>query len=163
MQARRLDAITMLLGDAGSIEMAANRMRSDFARVSLNLLQQTAVRKAQKYDVWVGVDPRHLASLASALGAPPNQGLAVLSNFRAISVGLYLRDQIRIHGVQRRTQSHPCSGVRGFAAGMACADYDNVVLLIEHRYFPMQNVEKMRPRISSVTTSPVSSSNADNA
>jgi hypothetical protein len=86
----------MLLGDAGSFEMAANRMRSDFARMPLNLLQQTAVREAQKYDIWVGVDPRHLASLASALGAVPNQGFAVLSNFRAISVCLYLRDQIRM-------------------------------------------------------------------
>jgi hypothetical protein len=96
LQAKRLDAITMLLGDAPSLEMAANRMRADFARMTSNLLQQTAAREAQKYDLWVGVDPRHLASLASAFGGVPNQGFAVLSNFRAISVGLYLRDQIRL-------------------------------------------------------------------
>src|SRR5262245_59851643 len=74
---------------------------------------------------------------------------------------LHLCDEIRVHRVECRVQSHTCGRVRRFAARMAGAHYDDIAFLIENLYLPMQNVEKMRSRISSVTTSPVNSSKAD--
>jgi hypothetical protein len=96
MQAKRLDAITMLIGDANSLEMASHRMRSPTVRATYNSLQQAATLEAMKYDAWIGLDPRRLASMASAFGGGSNPALTMAANLRGISVGLYLRDQIRM-------------------------------------------------------------------
>jgi hypothetical protein len=99
MQAKRLDAITMLIGDANSLEMASLRMRSPTVRATYNSLQQAATLEALKYDAWIGLDPRRLASIASAFGGGSNPALAMVANLRSLSVGLYLRDQIRMEAV----------------------------------------------------------------
>jgi len=96
MQAKRLDAITMLVGDANSLELANLRMRSPNVRATYNSLQQTATLEALKYDAWIGIDPRRLASIASAFGGASNPALGVAANLRGISAGLYLREQIRM-------------------------------------------------------------------
>lgn len=96
MQAKRLDAITMLIGEARSLEMANLRTRSTFVRTTSNALQQAATQEALKYDAWIGVDPRRLASVASAFGGGQNPTLNQLAVLRGLSVGLYLRDQIRL-------------------------------------------------------------------
>jgi len=96
MQAKRLDAITLLIGDPVSMRMADLRMRSPFTRSTTNSLQQTATREALKYDAWIGIDPRHLASVASVFGAASTPGLSGLGNLLGLSAGLYLRDQIRL-------------------------------------------------------------------
>jgi hypothetical protein len=100
MQTQRLDAITMLIGDARSLEMTGHRMRSTMVRTSFNALQTAATEEGLKYDAWIGIDPRHLAALASAFGGGSSaQSLGMLSNLRGISVGLYLRDQLRMEAV----------------------------------------------------------------
>ena len=99
MQARRLDAITMLIGDINSLEHANLRIRSKLERTTWNPLQQAATREALKYDAWIGVDPRHLASITSALGGGSNPGLAALAQMRGVSIGLYLREQIRMEAL----------------------------------------------------------------
>jgi hypothetical protein len=71
-------------------------MRSSGARTTWNALQKTATREALKYDAWIGFDPSHLASMASAVGGGSRPELAMLANLRGLSVGLYLRDQIRL-------------------------------------------------------------------
>ena len=96
IQSQRLDAITVLIGDARSMEMANLRLRSTMARSTSNALQQAATREALKYDAWFGVDPRLLASLAHGRGAAANQLFSSLANLRGLSLGLYLRDQIRL-------------------------------------------------------------------
>jgi hypothetical protein len=96
MQAKRLDAITVLIGDSSSLAMASLRMRSPYARTTGNSLQQVATREALKYDAWIGFDPARLTSVASALGAAATPGMRSLGNLRGLSAGLYLRDQIRI-------------------------------------------------------------------
>jgi hypothetical protein len=96
MQSKRLDAFTMLIGDPDSMRFATLQMQGHFPRKTWNPLQQTATLESQKYDVWVGVDPRHLASMGSLLGGGSNQATAMLANLRGFSVGIYLRDQIRI-------------------------------------------------------------------
>ena len=78
-------------------------------------------------------------------------------------IARHLRDQIRIHRVQRRVQTHTRGRVRRFTAGMTGAHNHDIVCLVKHRYFPIQNVEKFVPRISSVTTSPVNSFSAASA
>jgi hypothetical protein len=97
MQAKRLDAITLLVGDAHSLQFADLRLRS--ARQTSNLLQQTATREALKYDLWIGVDPKHLPSIAAAYGARSNPTINALSNLRGISLGVYLRDQVRVEAL----------------------------------------------------------------
>jgi len=69
------------------------------ARSTSNALQQAATREALKYDAWFGVDPRLLASLASARGAAANQLFSSVANLRGCFFGLYLRDQIRLEVV----------------------------------------------------------------
>jgi hypothetical protein len=96
MQAKRLDAATMLIGDANALAFASLRMRSPVLRSTHNSLQQAATLEALKYDLWVGVDPRQLASLAASFGGASNPGLNMLASLRSISVGLYLSDQIRM-------------------------------------------------------------------
>jgi hypothetical protein len=96
MQSKRLDAITLLIGDAQSLEFASLRLRGPAGRETWNPLKQTATLEAMKYDAWVGVDPRHLAALAAAFGGGANPSLAMLGNLRGFSMGIYLRDQIRI-------------------------------------------------------------------
>src|SRR5207245_1428201 len=66
MQAKHLDAITMLVGDAHSMEMANLRMRSTGAPTTWNPLRKAATREALKYDAWIGLAPGHIASMASA-------------------------------------------------------------------------------------------------
>ena len=95
MQSKRLDAATMLIGDASSLQFANLRMRGPVGRTSWNSLQQAATREALKYDVWIGVDPRHLASMASSFGGSPVPA-PVLAAIRGISLGVYLRDQLRM-------------------------------------------------------------------
>jgi len=94
-QSKRLDAATMLIGDASSLKFANLRMRGPVGRTSWNPLQQAATREAMKYDAWVGVDPRHLASMASIFGGSPIPA-PVLAAIRGISLGVYLRDQLRM-------------------------------------------------------------------
>jgi hypothetical protein len=96
MQAKRLDAATMLIGDANSLEMASQRMRSPTVRATYNSLQKAATLEALKFDTWVGLDPRRMAPMVSALGGGSNPGLAMVANMRSISVGVYLRDQVRM-------------------------------------------------------------------
>jgi len=96
IQYKRLDAITTLIGDARSMEMAGHRMRSTVTRSTSNALQAAATREALKYDAWFGVDPRLLASLARGRGAGANELLSSVANLRGLSFGLYLRDQIRL-------------------------------------------------------------------
>ena len=76
-------------------------------------------------------------------------------------IARHLRDQIRVHRVERGCAPHARGRMRRFASGMTCADNDYIVGLVEHRYLPIQNVEKIRPRISSVVISPVNSFSAD--
>ena len=95
MQSKRLDAATMLIGDASSLQFANLRIRGPAGRTSWNSLQQAATREALKYDVWIGVDPRHLASMASSFGGSPVPA-PVLAVIRGISLGVYLRDQLRM-------------------------------------------------------------------
>lgn len=94
-QAKRLDAITLLIGDAQSLEFANLRIRGAAGRTTWNPLQQAATREALKYDAWIGIDPRHLASMASAFGGGSNPAPGMLANLRGFSLGVYLRDQIR--------------------------------------------------------------------
>jgi hypothetical protein len=96
VQSKRLNAFTMLAGDADSLEMASHRMQSKFQRTTSNTLQQTATLEALKYDAWIGLDPRLLSSLAARLGGGSSQAMAMLTSQRSLSLGLYLRDQIRI-------------------------------------------------------------------
>ena len=96
MQSKRLDAITALIGDARSIEMAGHRMRSTLTSSTSNVLQRTATREALKYDAWSGVEPRYIAALASAHGGGTNQLSGLVANIRGASFGLYLRDQLRL-------------------------------------------------------------------
>jgi hypothetical protein len=49
-----------------------------------------------KYDAWIGVDPRYLSSVASAFGEQLSPAMAGLANLRALSLGLYLRDNLRL-------------------------------------------------------------------
>ncbi len=103
-QIKRIDPITTLIGEGSSLEFANMRMQSKAPRTTFNPLQQTATREALKYDAWIGLDPRQLTSMASSLGASkmgggPNPALAMLGNLRAISVGLYVRDQLRMEAV----------------------------------------------------------------
>jgi hypothetical protein len=99
MDARRLDAITLLIGDAHSLQFADLRLRGPVARQTSNLLQQTATREALKYDLWIGIDPRRLVSMAAAFGARPNPAMNGLANLRGISLGIYLRDEIRVEAL----------------------------------------------------------------
>jgi hypothetical protein len=96
MESRRIDAITMLAGDARSIQFASLRMQSPAARETANRLLQEATREALKYDVWIGIDPRHLTSLAASFGVRSNPTLSSLGALRGISLGIYLRDQLRV-------------------------------------------------------------------
>jgi len=96
MQSKRLDAATMLIGDASSLQFANLRMRGPVGRTSWNSLQQAATREALKYDVWIGVDPRHLASMASSFGGSSPIPAPLLAVIRGISLGVYLRDQLRM-------------------------------------------------------------------
>ncbi len=96
MQSKRLDAITMLIGDAVSLERATLRLRGSIPRTTINTLQQTATKEALKYDAWVGIDPSHMVTVMSALGAPLTPQTRSLGNLRGLSAGLYLRDQIRM-------------------------------------------------------------------
>jgi hypothetical protein len=98
-QIKRIDAITTLLGDTNSLAFANMRMQAKTQRTTFNPLQQTATREALKYDAWVGVDPRQMGSLASAMGGKSSQALAMLANLRGISVGVYLREQLRMEAV----------------------------------------------------------------
>ncbi len=103
-QVKRIDAITTLVGEGSSLEFANMRMQSKTPRSSFNPLQQTATREALKYDAWFGLDPRQLVSMASTLGASKmggdaNQALAMLGNLRGLSIGLYVRDQLRMEAV----------------------------------------------------------------
>jgi len=99
MQTKRLDAITALAGDPQQLEWAARRMQSAAPQKTLNPLQQAATREALKYDAWIGVDPRQLASMASALGSSSNPALGMTASLRGVSLGLYLRDQIRLEAL----------------------------------------------------------------
>ena len=79
-------------------------------------------------------------------------------------IARHLGDQIHIHRVQRRLQTHSRGCVRRFTAGMTRTHNHDVVFFVKHHsYFPIQNVEKILPRMSSVTTSPVNSSSAASA
>src|SRR5258708_38856039 len=91
MQSKRLDAATMLIGDASSLQFANLRMRGTAGRTSWNSLQQAATREALKYDVWIGVDPRHLTSIASSLVGSPIPA-PVLAAIRRLSLRVDLRD-----------------------------------------------------------------------
>jgi hypothetical protein len=98
MQAKRLDAFTLLVGEPDSLAMASHKMQITAARSTGNSLQQTATLEGMKYDIWIGVDPRHLGNLGSALGGSSNQAqaLGMLANLRGLSLGVYLRDKIRL-------------------------------------------------------------------
>jgi hypothetical protein len=96
MQSKRLDAITVLMGDARSLEMASHRLRSTLTRSTSNALQQAATREGLQYDAWFGVDPRLLTSLVRGRGGEVNQLVSSLANLRGVSFGIYLRDQIRL-------------------------------------------------------------------
>ena len=97
-QIKRIDAITTLVGEGSSLEFANMRMQGKSPRTTLNPLQQTATREALKYDAWIGLDPRQLGAMASGLGGS-NPALAMLANLRGLSVGLYLRDELRLEAV----------------------------------------------------------------
>jgi hypothetical protein len=58
-------------------------------------LQRTAELESMKYDIWIGVDPRYMSSMASTLGGSSNPALGMLANLRGLSLGIYLRDKIR--------------------------------------------------------------------
>jgi hypothetical protein len=96
MQSKRLNAFSMLVGDPDSLEMASHRMQSKFPQTTWNSLQQTATLESMKYDVWVGIDPRYLTNVGSMLGVAPSAAMSMLTNLRGLSVGIYLREQIRI-------------------------------------------------------------------
>jgi len=95
LKAVRLDEITTLIGDPNSLQFANLRMRRTMSRTTTNALQQTATREAMKYDAWIGFDPSSLGSL----GVGSNATFAALANMRGLSVGLYLRDQIRVEAL----------------------------------------------------------------
>jgi hypothetical protein len=97
-QALRLDPITLLVGDPNALAFAKMRLRNADARAS-STLQATATEEAMKYDLWVGLDPRQLASMASVFGTPSTNALNAFAQLRGISLGFYLRDQIRIEAL----------------------------------------------------------------
>src|SRR6185503_19056253 len=72
------------------------RMQSTVPRTTWNPLQQTATLESMKYDVWVGIDPRFLPAVGSMMGIAPNPTMSLLTNLRGVSLGIYLRDQIRV-------------------------------------------------------------------
>jgi hypothetical protein len=95
MQAKRLDEYTLLVGDPSSMEMVDLRINNRFPRTTYNALQQTATVESQKYDIWIGADPRNLGSMASMFGAS-SQAAQAMSILRGVSMGIYVRDQIRV-------------------------------------------------------------------
>ena len=98
MEAKRLNAFSMLIGDPDSLQMASHRMQSTIPRTTWNSLQQTATLESMKYDVWLGIDPRYLLTIGSMLDIAPSPAMSMLTNLRGVSLGIYLRDQIRIEG-----------------------------------------------------------------
>jgi hypothetical protein len=96
VRAKRLDAITLLIGDPNSLEIASLRMRGPASRPTHNSLQQLATLESLKYDAWIGIDPRYVAPMASIFGGGSNPALNRLASLRGISAGIYLRDQIRM-------------------------------------------------------------------
>jgi hypothetical protein len=95
MQAKRLDEYTLLVGDPSSMEMVDLRVNNRFPRPTYNALQQTATVESQKYDIWIGADPRNLGSMTSMFGGSSQMAQA-MSILRGISLGIYLRDQMRV-------------------------------------------------------------------
>jgi hypothetical protein len=96
MQSKRLNAFSMLVGDPDSLQIASMQMQSPMRRTTWNTLQQTATLESMKYDVWVGIDPRHLPEIGSMMGVALTPGVSALANLRGLSLGIYLRDQIRV-------------------------------------------------------------------
>src|SRR5689334_21530426 len=79
-------------------------------------------------------------------------------------VARHLSDQVRVHRVKGSLKTHACRRVCRLTSGVSRTNNDDIVLLVKHvDYFPMQNVEKILSRISSVTTSPVNSPRASSA
>jgi len=95
LQAKRLDAVTMLVGDPQSLKFADLRMRGPATWSSSDRLLKSAT-DSMKYDAWIGVEPRYLSSLASAFGQQLSPAMAGLASLRSLSLGLYLRDHIRL-------------------------------------------------------------------
>src|SRR5262249_436503 len=75
-------------------------------------------------------------------------------------IARHLSDEVRIHRVESGMKAHTRCSMSRLAAGVSGPYHDDIVLFIEHTYFPTQKLEKMRSNISSVTTSPVNSSKA---
>ncbi len=98
-QFKRIDAVTTLAGDPNSIALASLRMQSRIPQTTFNPLQQAATREALKYDAWIGLDPKQMASFAPSFGREANPVLGIMGSLRGISIGLYLRDQLRIEAV----------------------------------------------------------------
>src|SRR5258708_2420333 len=95
MQAKRLDAFTLLGGEPDSLAMASYKMKVTASRTIGNTLPRWAELESLKYDIWVGVDPRYVSSMASTLGGGSNPALGMLANLLGLSLGIYLRDTIR--------------------------------------------------------------------
>jgi len=84
-------------------------------------------------------------------------------------IARHLSYKIQVKREKRRSRSEPGCGRCGLTSSVTATDYDHIKRLIENHktsllfemptnadsHLPMQNVEKIRPRISSVVVSPV--------
>jgi hypothetical protein len=96
MQSQRLDAFTVLVGEANSLPHAGLRMNAKYSPTSTGLLG-TATEESMKYDFWIALDPRFLGAMAanSGAGGAKAEMQAALAVMRGLTLGIYLRDQIR--------------------------------------------------------------------
>ncbi|MEO7653688.1 MAG: hypothetical protein ABIZ80_24785, partial [Bryobacteraceae bacterium] len=98
MQTHRIDAFSMLVGDASAVGFATLRLKSTNPQTSGRLLR-VGTLEGMKYDIWMGIDPRYLRSAGFGLAQTSSEEIDILSRLNGMSAGLYVRDQIRVEAM----------------------------------------------------------------